>query len=124
MKKVMLDDIKTMQEKIEKVKKVLKEKKVRIKYQDIVYKICRLFDIGLYKCTIDVVVEQVRHLKQEKMGKICPQCQYHFPDEPVYQYPPKFGCDHDFFVETHATRADKRRKWRCMKCLKSKYTND
>lgn len=61
------------------------------------------------------------------MGKICPQCKYHFPDEPVYQHPPIFGCQHDYVrehqEETSSTQLPQT-KWRCKKCLEVKYTND
>lgn len=48
------------------------EKKIRIKYQYIVYKICALFDNDVFKngkysverCTIDTVLERVKELKQ------------------------------------------------------------
>lgn len=50
------------------------EKQIRIKYQDIVYKICTLFDEDVFRddgshsltrCTIDEVVEKVKMLKRD-----------------------------------------------------------
>lgn len=59
-------------------KKILEEKEVRIKYQDIVYKICQLFDgIGIEnKCTVKEVFEKVRDLKH-------PTPQAHYSEETV-----------------------------------------
>jgi hypothetical protein len=37
-----------------------------IRYQDIVYKICQLFDTSAEKCTIDMVVDKVKNLMQPK----------------------------------------------------------
>ena len=42
-----------------------KEHKIRIKYQDIVYKICLLFDTWHSKCTVDEVVNKVKSLKMK-----------------------------------------------------------
>lgn len=39
------------------------EKTIRIKYQDIVYAICQLFDEHQNPCTIDVVVDKVKQLQ-------------------------------------------------------------
>ena len=60
------------------------------------------------------------------MGKICPQCNYHFPDEPIYQYPPKFGCEHNFVDDTITGEASSgtTRRWRCTRCLEIRYTNE
>ena len=60
------------------------------------------------------------------MGKICPQCGYHFLDEPIYQYPPKFGCEHEFYIDTPPQQGTNAggTKWRCKKCLETKITYD
>ena len=62
------------------------------------------------------------------MGKICPQCNYHFPDGAVYQQPQIYGCQHDFYMEserlTATTGVDNKNKWRCRRCLEVRYTND
>lgn len=36
------------------------EKEIRIKYQNIVYEICKLFDTSKEKCTLDIVVDKVK----------------------------------------------------------------
>lgn len=62
------------------------------------------------------------------MGKICPQCGYHFPDEATYQWPPPIDCQHDWQQELlnqkELTSNADIIKWRCKKCLGVKYTYD
>lgn len=56
--------------------KLEEEKSVRIKYQDIVYKICALFDETVFigdrpstsRCTTDTVVEKVKQFKKSKFA--------------------------------------------------------
>lgn len=52
------------------------EKKIRLKYQELVYVICSLFDETIFienkpcvtRCTIDTVYEKVRELKRRSVG--------------------------------------------------------
>lgn len=46
------------------------EKVTRIKYQDIVYKICALFDMSNEKCTIDTVVDKVKQQISKLQGGV------------------------------------------------------
>lgn len=58
------------------------------------------------------------------MGKICPKCNYHIPDNTEY-YNTNFGCQHDFQVEEHITDTSSVtliKRWRCKKCLETKTT--
>ena len=63
------------------------------------------------------------------MGKICPQCNYHFPEGESY-YSPFTGCQHEFVLEyqdnpiTNSNPKTTTTKWRCRKCLEVRYTND
>ena len=47
-----------------KIPVVDEEHQIRMKYQNIVYQICQLFDTTEEKCTTDIVVDKVRHLAQ------------------------------------------------------------
>jgi len=61
-----------------KLEDVELEKDTRIKYQDIVYKICALFDTPKEKCTIDIVVDKIKQLQEKwknELGNcICMDC--------------------------------------------------
>jgi hypothetical protein len=56
------------------------------------------------------------------MGKICPQCGYHFADEPIYQEPSPSTCQHQFYIE-YDSPTSPQVKWRCKKCSEVRYTN-
>lgn len=61
------DGINTDQAITEIVGNLIVEKKARIKYQDIVYQICRLFDTNERKCTIDEIVYKVRKIAESSV---------------------------------------------------------
>jgi len=60
------------------------------------------------------------------MGKICPKCSFHMPENTEYWHITSDGCEHDFDIEPgiHVSSNTLEKKWRCKKCLVMKFTYD
>ena len=66
-------------------------------------------------------------IKENKMGKICPRCNYHIDDDENYSNGKiYFECQHDYRLEAGNTISSNtlEKKWRCNKCLETKITYD
>lgn len=64
------------------------------------------------------------------MGKICPQCGYHQPENTPMPQIYDYSCQHEYEYmvvnnPTQPTTSNVQQiKWRCKKCLDVKYTTD
>ena len=71
------------------------------------------------------VCSRCREEEEVKMGKICPQCGSHLPDETLFHNPLPTGCQHEFSLSMdNLDTSGTSKKWRCNKCLEVRYTND